>query len=513
MDKLEAPRPLQNVVEFTHYFKRRELYPNVRNFIVVALLSCTDGKKNPKTPTNYTNRRNLGRNVSQYSDFVLINVTKTSSEEISTTKMICSHFQVFGSLLLSIEKMGRTDEQNENTPFVFSIDDSILTSYVPFCDDFGPMNLASIDDFCKLVDQAIQANDGQQVIMQTSDEQRSLTNAVFLLGAYMILKLDKATEHVVETFEPLAHRLASYRDVSPGPQTFSLHLCDCWAGLWRAKHLAWVKMGGEDGFDRDEYAELDSPLNADLHVVVPGKFIAMRGPRDFPGGARWHDSTAPNGSFSHRDFSPAHYAEILAQFDVSAVVRLNEPATYNPAPLRAAGIAVADLFFDDCTAPPTRVVAEFMALAEDLPGALAVHCKAGLGRTGTLIALYMMKHHGFTAREAMGWLRIVRPGSVIGDQQQFLCDKEALMRQCGAAFRRAGGGRRAALRAGSGLKEVEEYIAATARDIRSRLAAAQELASSAAAGGAERLAAHVAAAAEGRSGRRASLGDRVSVLG
>ena len=50
-----------------------------------------------------------------------------------------------------------------------------------------------------------------------------------------------------------------------------------------------------------------------------------------------------------------------------------------------------------------------------------MHCKAGLGRTGTLIALYLMTAMGFSAREAMGWLRIMRPGSVIGEQQQFLC--------------------------------------------------------------------------------------------
>ncbi len=66
-----------------------------------------------------------------------------------------------------------------------------------------------------------------------------------------------------------------------------------------------------------------------------------------------------------------------------------------------------------------------------------MHCKAGLGCTGTLIALYMMKHHGFAVREAMGWLRIVRPGSVIGigEQQRYPCDMARLINNAAAAPR------------------------------------------------------------------------------
>ena len=94
-----------------------------------------------------------------------------------------------------------------------------------------------------------------------------------------------------------------------------------------------------------------------------------------------------------------------------------------------------DQVFEDCSVPPSNIVDSFLRLAEGLkPGAvMAVHCLAGLGRTGTLIALYIMKHFGFTANEAMGWLRICRPGSIIGPQQQFLVDQEDHMHRLGAA--------------------------------------------------------------------------------
>ncbi len=42
---------------------------------------------------------------------------------------------------------------------------------------------------------------------------------------------------------------------------------------------------------------------------------------------------------------------------------------------------------------------------------VAVHCLAGLGRTGTMIACYLV-HQGRTAREAIAEIRRLRPGSV-----------------------------------------------------------------------------------------------------
>lgn len=66
-----------------------------------------------------------------------------------------------------------------------------------------------------------------------------------------------------------------------------------------------------------------------------------------------------------------------------------------------------------------------------------MHCKAGLGRTGSLIALYVMKHIGFPPADFIGWIRIARPGSVLGPQQQYLNNMDEKMMKAGGAAKRA----------------------------------------------------------------------------
>ena len=66
------------------------------------------------------------------------------------------------------------------------------------------------------------------------------------------------------------------------------------------------------------------------------------------------------------------------------------------------------------------------------------------GEGGLAVALELMRSHGFGAREAMGWLRIARPGARLGEQQRRgLCAAErraARMRAVLAAVRLAQAG-------------------------------------------------------------------------
>ncbi|XP_015603267.2 dual specificity protein phosphatase CDC14A, partial [Cephus cinctus] len=299
----------------------------------------------------------------------------------------------------------------------FSIDDELI--YQNFYNDFGPLNLACLYKYCCKVNEKLRdkANKHKQIVHYTSQNQHKKANAAFLIASYAILYLKKTPE---EAYKPLVcgnlHMLKPFQDASMGVSIYNIHLIDCLSAIHKAAAFGFFNF---QDFDVAEYEKYEQVRKGDLNWMVPQKFLAFVGP------------STEAGSIYH---PPERYIDYFIKNDVAAVVRLNKKS-YDASRFTRAGITHYDMFMPDGSVPPKKILNQFLQLAESTDGPIAVHCKAGLGRTGSLIAAYLVKHYRMTAREAIAWLRICRPGSVIGHQQAWLEDMESILWRAGQHYR------------------------------------------------------------------------------
>ncbi|XP_070448508.1 dual specificity protein phosphatase CDC14A isoform X14 [Equus przewalskii] len=297
----------------------------------------------------------------------------------------------------------------------FSIDEELV--YENFYADFGPLNLAMVYRYCcklnkKLKPKKIFKNipflgklesyslSRKKIVHYTCFDQRKRANAAFLIGAYAVIYLKKTPEEAYRAL--LSGSTAPYlpfRDASFGNCSYNLTILDCLQGIRKRVE------------------------NGDFNWIVPGKFLAFSGPHP--------KSKIENGYPLH---APEAYFPYFKKNNVTAIVRLNKKI-YEAKRFTDAGFEHYDLFFIDGSTPSDNIVRRFLNICENTEGAIAVHCKAGLGRTGTMIACYVMKHYRFTHAEIIAWIRICRPGSIIGPQQHFLEEKQASLWVQGDIFR------------------------------------------------------------------------------
>lgn len=112
----------------------------------------------------------------------------------------------------------------------------------------------------------------------------------------------------------------------------------------------------------------------------------------------------------------------LIKRNIDLVIRLNGTNKYDNNLFEINKIKIVDLYFEDYSTPSIEFIKKFMNLVNNTEynKLIAIHCRAGLGRTGLLICIWLIIKLNFTPKNAIAYIRMIRPGSIMGYQGVFL---------------------------------------------------------------------------------------------
>ncbi|CAF0767368.1 unnamed protein product [Didymodactylos carnosus] len=114
--------------------------------------------------------------------------------------------------------------------------------------------------------------------------------------------------------------------------------------------------------------------------------------------------------------------------------------SYDPSSFMEVNISIYNFAMEDYGTVKTATILDIMSVMSFAitEGKIAVHCHAGLGRTGFIISCYLVYEYHKTAHEAIHYVRAKRPGSVqmskqieaVEEFERFIIPKRRVFTEC-----------------------------------------------------------------------------------
>lgn len=278
--------------------------------------------------------------------------------------------------------------------------------YNPFYNDFGPLSIDKIMLFIEELEKILNNKKKKTIYHYTDLSKENRCNSAFLMGCYMILKMNFSAEDVWKKFSIIKPLFELFRDSHPGKKSsFFLSLKNCFRSF---EYSIKMSIFNPKKFDPNDYEFYNNIKNGYLNWIVQNKIIVFSSPCN-------NDSKKE----FYNDMKAEEFIPFFLKSKVKLIIRLNSK-TYDKKIFEKVKIKHKDLYFREFTKPSLKIIINFLSLLENTDGVIAIHSRTGLGRAAFLIALALIFIYKFTPEDSIAWMRICRPGSIISYQQKFL---------------------------------------------------------------------------------------------